>query len=91
VTLYTKLDASELGRITGGMADRGQCFDAVWPWAVGGALTGSAWSGLGGAAVGGAVGGIGAYLTTPACGDGTNAPGTQLRTGVANLFKRDRR
>jgi hypothetical protein len=81
---FTTLDSDALALITGGEGDAGQCFDAVWPWAAGGAIAGGVTSGPVGAAVGGVTGGGAAYLTSPACGDGTNSPATQLRNAAGD-------
>lgn len=72
----------ELDRVCGGVADPGQCFDSVAGWAAGGALAGSA-GGPKGAALGALGGGGAAYLTTPACGDGTRAPLTMMRESLS--------
>ena len=88
MTVDTTLDAADLGRITGGMASTGECFDSVWPWTLGGAATGSLWSGKLGVGVGLAASAVGMYLTTPACGDSTNTPTTQMRLGVTKFINR---
>jgi hypothetical protein len=77
------LDHELLATVHGGDGDAGQCFDAVWPWAAGGAIAGATAGGVP-ALVGGVAGGGAAYLTSPACGDGTNSPATQLRNTVTS-------
>jgi hypothetical protein len=87
IRIVNALNPAMLGRITGGVANAGKCFDSVWPWAAAGVATGSIWTGGLGAGVGGVVGGLGAYLTTAECGNGTDTPATLLRQ---RLFGRRR-
>jgi hypothetical protein len=88
ISLVNALNPALLGRITGGVADAGRCFDAVWPWAAAGAATGRLWTGGLGIAAGAAIGGVGAYLSSAECGNGTDTPATQMRQGVTNFVNR---
>jgi len=82
---FSSLGLDQLACVTGGDGNPGQCFDSVWPWAVGGAVAGAP-GGWGTAALGAAAGGGAAYLTSPACGDGTSSPATIARNGVTSAL-----
>lgn len=86
-----------LARVTGGDGDAAQCFDQVASWGATG-VAGGAVAGLAGGtpasvglgALGGGIAGAGgAYLSTPACGDGTRSPMQMMRESVTGWGRGD--